>query len=430
VVIYGSPDGLTATDANVPSAEFWDYTDLPPPSGIRGNERLGTALAWGDFNGDDAGDLSIGAPGTFVQTSILFPAEDAGAVWIVFGSRNNGLTTFGLQYFDQQPADVVGRPAETGDHFGQTLAAGDFNGDSFFDLAIGAPDEDIGAVIDAGGVNVFHGSSVGLTSANDQFWHQNNLIGVAEANDRFGTALTTGDFNGDGRSDLAVGVPREDSGALANAGAVNVIHGSSTGLTSIGSQFWDQSTIFGPTINPFTESGNEAQDFFGFALAAGDFNHDGRDDLAIGVPLEDVVNSSVVHTENAGEVDVLYGSAAGLATTGRAPQQFHQDTINVEDVAETNDQFGRSLTAWNFGRNEDARIGTVILRGFIKTPDLAIGVPFEDVGSIADAGAVNVLYGSSSANGLTTANDQFWHQDSAGVPGGAEAGDEFGAALY
>jgi hypothetical protein len=229
-----------------------------------------------------------------------------------------------------------------------------------------------------------------------------------------------------------VGVPREDIGVAANAGAVNIIYGSSTGLTSNGNQFWDQNAIFGPDINPFIESGNEAQDFFGFALAAGDFNDDGHDDLAIGVPLEDVVNSSVVHTENAGEVDVLYGSTSGLSTTGRAPQQFHQDTINVEDVAEANDQFGRSLTAWNFGRNEVRFVGTppLVLRITVQLADLAIGVPFEDVGSIADAGAVNVLYGASSANGLTTSNDQFWHQDSAGVPGGSEAGDEFGAALY
>ncbi len=229
---------------------------------------------------------------------------------------------------------------------------------------------------------------------------------------------------------LAVGVPREDIGVSANAGAVNVIYGSSSGLTSSGDQFWDQNTIFGPEINPFIESGNEAQDFFGFALAAGDFNADGRDDLAIGVPLEDVVNSNVVHTENAGEVDVLYGSTSGLSTTGRAPQQFHQDTINVEDVAETNDQFGRSLTTWNFGRNENVQSRNIILPGFLKLADLAIGVPFEDVGGITDAGAVNVLYGSSFANGLTTSNDQFWHQDSTGVAGSAEAGDQFGQAVY
>jgi FG-GAP repeat len=59
--------------------------------------------------------------------------------------------------------------------------------------------------------------------------------------------------------------------------------------------------------------------------------------------------------------------------------------------------------------------------------DLAIGVPGEDVGSILDAGAVNVLYGSS--NGLTSSGSQFWHQDKSGIEDTAEQDDAFGAAL-
>ena len=44
-----------------------------------------------------------------------------------------------------------------------------------------------------------------------------------ESSDGFGSALATGDFNNDGYSDLAVGVPREDLGTIANAGSVNVL---------------------------------------------------------------------------------------------------------------------------------------------------------------------------------------------------------------
>jgi hypothetical protein len=58
--------------------------------------------------------------------------------------------------------------------------------------------------------------------------------------------------------------------------------------------------------------------------------------------------------------------------------------------------------------------------------DLAIGVPYEDVGATADAGAVNVVYGSGS--GLCE-NLQFWHQDSSGISGAAEESDGFGSAL-
>jgi hypothetical protein len=59
--------------------------------------------------------------------------------------------------------------------------------------------------------------------------------------------------------------------------------------------------------------------------------------------------------------------------------------------------------------------------------DLAIGVRYEDVGGVADAGAVNVLYGSASS--LTAVGDQVWTQDSPGVAGVADSGDRFGYPL-
>ena len=59
--------------------------------------------------------------------------------------------------------------------------------------------------------------------------------------------------------------------------------------------------------------------------------------------------------------------------------------------------------------------------------DLAVGVPGENVGTVANAGAVNVIYGS--ATGLHAAGNQLWHQDRASVEGLAESGDRFGAAL-
>ena len=153
---------------------------------------------------------------------------------------------------------------------------GDFNGDGFQDLAIGVPGEDVGTVIDAGGVNVIYGSPTGLTNANDDFWSQNSsgIRGLSEDGDRFGAAIAIGDFNGDAFDDLAIGVPWEDVGAIANAGSVNVIYGSITGLTNVGDDIWDQNR---PGINGLAE----ADDRFGSALAAGDFNNDGKVDIAI-----------------------------------------------------------------------------------------------------------------------------------------------------
>jgi hypothetical protein len=71
------------------------------------------------------------------------------------------------------------------------LAAGDFDGDGFDDLAIGVPEEDVGGASDAGAVNVLFGSAAGLTAAGSQIWHQDSagVPGAAENFDRFGNVL-------------------------------------------------------------------------------------------------------------------------------------------------------------------------------------------------------------------------------------------------
>ena len=65
----------------------------------------------------------------------------------------------------------------------------------------------------------------------------------------------------------------------------------------------------GTRMHIFSQA-NESGDQFGTTLAAGDFNGDGRADLAIGVPLEDVVVNGVSYIADvldAGEVDIIYG---------------------------------------------------------------------------------------------------------------------------
>ena len=292
--------------------------------------------------------------------------------------------------------------AETEDEMGNRLAVGDFDGDGFYDLAVGVQYEDIGAVNAAGAVHIFYGSLTGLTAAGNELLSQNTLgaLDTAEANDQFGRALAVGDFNRDGYDDLAVGVPYEDVGGpvIQDAGAVSVFYGSAAGL-STRDQFWHQDFVD-------IEGVAETDDNFGYALAAGDFDRNGYADLAIGVPHEDV--GAVV---NAGAVNVLYGSATGLTAAG--DELWTQDTSGIEDTAEADDNFGYALTAGDFNRDGRA--------------DLAVGAPYESVGALVEAGAVNVLYGA--AGGLTSANDELWHQGIAGVEGGAETGDWFGWRL-
>jgi hypothetical protein len=136
------------------------------------------------------------------------------------------------------------------------------------------------------------------------------------------------DFSGDGVDDLAIGLD-EDVGGHEDAGAVNVLAGSAGGLTVAGAQIWHQDSPGVPGAPAFLDG-------FGSALAAGDFDGDGFDDLAIGVPEEDVGGAS-----DAGVVNVLFGSAAGLTAAGS--QIWHQDSAGVPGAAENFDRFGNVL---------------------------------------------------------------------------------------
>ncbi|HEV8715924.1 MAG TPA: hypothetical protein VGX03_24235 [Candidatus Binatia bacterium] len=420
IVIYGSSQGLVAGGAGVLPARFFDFSQGGRSDKLQSDSRLGSSLAWGDFNRDGIGDLAIGCQ--FCNDGFFGPS--AGAVWVLFGDEDDGLTTTGNQFWAQSL--ISGNSTGDLEGFGSSLAAGDFNRDGTSDLAIGVPNDHGATIFErTGRVVVLYGSTTGgLTNVGAQNWTPtfSGVYTCCTGDLRFGQSLAAGDFNGDVHTDLAIGAPGEallyvnnQPSQGLNAGGVGVMYGSPSGLTSQFSQHWTQALIGGAS---------ERGDLFGQALAAGDFNGDGRADLAIGVSGEG---------QYAGEVNVIYGSASGLGISLHPPQVFRQGAP-LADAAESGDEFGGSLTAWNFGRN-DVRC----LPAFPPAPpvcltfptaDLAVGAQSEDVGTIDDAGAVHVIYGSFSNNGLTAANNQLWTQNSAGVPGGAEERDHFGRALY
>jgi len=373
--------------------QVWNQ-DSPDINGVgEAGDVLGFSVAKGDFDGNGFDDLAVGVPFESVGAE-----AGAGSVNVIYGTAD-GLSASGNQLWNQDSAGIEDA-AEVGDVFGWSVAAGDFNGDSYDDLAVGVPGEEVGGEMAAGVVNVIYGSSSGLSAAGNQFWTQDLLAGTtAEAADNFGISLAVGDFNGDGYDDLAVGAPYEDLNMIGNSGWVSIIYGSAAGLVAAGNQFWNQDVTD-------IEGAAEAGDVFGSSLAAGDLDHDGYDDLAIGVPGEDVSALG-----NAGAVNVIYGAASGLDAAG--DQLWHQDSAGIVGEAEASDFFGSSLAAGDFDGN-----------GFF---DLAIGVPGEGIGASSSAGSINVLYGSGA--GLSSTGNQVWDQDSPGIAGGPEGGDSFGNAL-
>jgi hypothetical protein len=457
--LYGSAGGIAAG-----GDQIWDQDDLGAGDPAEEDDAFGTSLAAGDFDGDGRADLAIGVP-----QETLGAAAWAGAVRVLYGRASSGLGVARSQTWHQDSPGVEGA-AEDGDLFGAALATGDFDGDGRDDLAIGVRQEAIDGVGGAGAVNVLYGTAAGLSAERNQIWYEGHagLGGTTAVNDFFGDALAAGDFDGDGYADLAVGISGENIGAAVNAGRVAVLYGSGSGLTAAGSQGWRQGAggisdqaedgdFFGdrlvtgdfdgdrfddlvvgaPSECSATEcyagavnviygspgglasSGNqfwtygviEVWDEYGKALAAADFNGDGRDDLAVGIPGKDLGD-----LEGAGAVEVLYGASAGLR---RRPDNdfWHQDRSGMEDGAEAKDAFGNALAAADFDAD-----------GY---GDLAVGINEEDLttggGVRADAGAVQILYGSPS--GIAAAGNRFFSQDSPDVEGGAEAGDQFGYAL-
>ena len=145
---------------------------------------------------------------------------DAGAVNTLYATPYNAV---GHELWHQN-ASGIGGVAEAGDRFGKAVVSADFNDDGFDDLAIGAPEEDVGSQRDAGAVHVLFGSSSGLRGSGSQL-----LTRSPEPNDLFGASLAAAALDADLFGDLVVGAPGESVGTVRGAGAVNVFRGSRPG---------------------------------------------------------------------------------------------------------------------------------------------------------------------------------------------------------
>lgn len=216
-----------------------------------------------------------------------------------------------------------------------------------------------------------------------------------------GAAGVSGDFDADGRDDLAVGVQGEDVGDETLAGGVHVIYGGRNGLGARDRVF----TRATPGVR-----GAPGDDGFGSALAVGRFNADGFDDLAIGVPFDDVrVGAELI--QNAGSVQILYGGPRGL--TARDDDLFSHGRNGFGGAPEAFSGFGWSLATGNLNRD--------------RRHELVASTPFGRAGGVEKAGFIEILRGSRE--GLTSQGARRISQTSSGIAGAPGADDRFGWSL-
>ncbi|MFD8571402.1 esterase [Streptomyces sp. NPDC059639] len=419
--------------ATAPSA----YAGIP--GGTSANDRNT------DFNGDGYDDVLVGAPGATVGGH-----AGAGLVTVQYGGKS-GMGTSRAAVISQNTAGVPGS-AENGDAFGQAVATGDLDGDGYDDAIVGSPGEDLGTVADSGGGVVLWGTPKGLVGT-ESTGLQADEPGKGR---HFGSALAAAHFTDTTDGDLvavldSVGValfqyeaaPAARSGSAA---AKDLVRHSRTNFTDKAPKARSAAEE-PPGINPsglstgdydangfadLVVSGISADDDSnhgwsyvlqgsasdadplpvlalrgGPVVASGDINGDGKDDLVTGDPQgPDEGGESTA----GGMIGVYYGSDAGPA--GEV-QQWTQDSPGVPGAHERGDRWGGDLS-----------VGDTNGDGFA---DVAVGAPGEDIGTVADAGAVWVLRGSS--DGLTATGVRDFNQDSDGVPGAAEKGDKFGGQV-
>ncbi|MFI1866146.1 FG-GAP and VCBS repeat-containing protein [Streptomyces jumonjinensis] len=382
-----------------------------------------------DFNGDGYTDIAVSASAAAVAGK-----KGAGQIVVHYGSAK-GISATNRALISQNSAGVPGS-AETGDYFGAASGFGDFNKDGFADLAVGAFGEDVGSDKDSGTAVILWGSAKGLNGGT-------TIEDPAPAkHDHFAKSIETADFDGDGKTDIALGstgstVDRYRGGFTKSGGtgghdgiSLPVHTGSYNGIRYLTSGDVNGDGVADLIVNAFstatdfnanywvrgTRSGNLSGGSAGLLpagtiTAVGKLNSDEYSDIVIGLEWDRTKYSDAAGQPAAkgGKVLVVNGSASGPVRG--VSDSFTQNTPGVPGSSEKQDYFGGELGLGDI--NGDGHL------------DLAIGAYGETVGPASFAGSVTVLYGT--ADGLSTAGAQSFTQDSTGVPSTPEKEDSFGS---
>ncbi|PRY32105.1 FG-GAP and VCBS repeat-containing protein [Pseudosporangium ferrugineum] len=339
-------------------------------------QRSGSGPVTSDFDGDGLDDIAAAARG-----GVVVRYSSGGHVDYLGGTGGGDALTLGA-----------------------AITSGDFDNDGYDDLVVGNPAEADGTNRTvAGGLWIFPGSADGLRASAVRHLNQSSagVPGDAEAGDEFGGALAAGDINGDGRADLAVGLPGETIGTVPDAGGLVMFLSDARGISTTGARWLDQGTAYVPgSPTPW--------DRFGDRLAIGHFNHDGYGDLAIASTGENEGGTGA----SRGMVNLILGAGTGLNVIG---------VFSVEG-----DDFG---TAAPGVRPVRLGYGGLTMADTDKdgADELFAGTPEAVVAGADRAGMVAVLKGGN--DGFFVTPSSVLTRATAGVPDDPRAGDGFGAAV-
>ena len=308
-IIVGSPgDGAGGTSAGRvdiffggPGATFDDEADWTVLGAT--DDRLGASVSSaGDLNGDDIADVVVGAPGSAIT--------GPGKALVFLGESDPGCPPTIPCDALAADASLTGNPIDDYE-FGQSVSAADLDGDGFDDVIVGAPGAPLNGI-----AYVFNGGAGAFDPVSDE-----QLAGTGVGEDFGYAVLGLSDTNGDGVDDVAVGAWHNGGGG-ANAGAAYVFFGGTAGVSTVaaGTIYGAGSTFFGATLGTGDFNGDGLGDLavghrfmtqvrvylgvvdalafddapdrvFGGSTSivaaagtVGDVNHDGFDEVIVGGP--------------------------------------------------------------------------------------------------------------------------------------------------
>ncbi len=219
---------------------------------------------------------------------------------------------------DSMKPSLMFLPANASDQLGESVALGNINGDAFSDIIIGAITAEK-ALSGSGAVYIFYGKKYNTSKTfNLDTQSANVTIYGAGANDFLGGFISTGDVNGDGKDDIAMGASGETTiyilyGANYTNGAIIDLSSLSANLSII----------------------NGGDSFGTRYIDMGDENGDGKDDILMGCNLCDPGGRS-----NAGQVFLIYGKAYTHGKIINIGTQGANVTISGQSLS---DQLGSSV---------------------------------------------------------------------------------------